>query len=80
VKILRSLQDIGNTVVIVEHDPDIIKEADYLVDLGPGAGEAGGQVIYSGPMKEFLKNSQSLTARYLREELAIKIPALRRQA
>ncbi|MGC8745078.1 MAG: excinuclease ABC subunit UvrA [Candidatus Saccharicenans sp.] len=79
VKILRNLQEIGNTVVIVEHDPDIIREADYLVDLGPGAGEFGGQVIYAGSMEDFLKSSQSLTAKYLREELTIPVPTSRRR-
>lgn len=79
VKILRSLQDIGNTVIVVEHDPEIIREADYLIDLGPGAGEFGGQVIYAGEMDSFLKHSYSLTARYLREEISIPVPARRRQ-
>ncbi|MBC7362377.1 MAG: excinuclease ABC subunit UvrA [Candidatus Aminicenantes bacterium] len=79
VKILRSLQDIGNTVIVVEHDPEIIREADYLIDLGPGAGEFGGQVIYAGEMDSFLKHSQSLTAKYLREEISIPVPARRRQ-
>lgn len=79
VKILRSLQDIGNTVIVVEHDPEIIREADYLIDLGPGAGEFGGQVIYDGEMDSFLKHSYSLTAKYLREEISIPVPARRRQ-
>jgi len=77
--ILRSLQEIGNTVVVVEHDPEIIREADFLVDLGPGAGEHGGQVLYAGPMDNFLKNSPSLTARYLRQELTVPCPEKRRK-
>ncbi|MBC7363868.1 MAG: excinuclease ABC subunit UvrA [Candidatus Aminicenantes bacterium] len=77
--ILRSLQEIGNTVVVVEHDPEIIREADFLVDLGPGAGEHGGQVLYAGPMDNFLKNSTSLTARYLRRELTVPCPEKRRK-
>lgn len=79
INILRRLQDIGNTVVVVEHDPEIIREADYLIDLGPGAGEHGGQVLYAGPMESFLKNSSSLTARYLREEISVPCPGQRRQ-
>jgi len=79
VRILRRLQDIGNTVVVVEHDPEIIKEADYLIDLGPGAGEYGGQVLFAGKMKSFLEESQTLTARYLRGEIAIIQPERRRQ-
>jgi len=79
VKILRHLQEIGNTVVVVEHDPEIIRAADFLLDLGPGAGEYGGQVIFSGKMDKFLKDSQSLTARYLREEIFIPVPVKRRQ-
>jgi excinuclease ABC subunit A len=77
--ILRSLQEIGNTVVVVEHDPEIIREADFLVDLGPGAGEHGGQVLYAGPMDNFLKKSPSLTARYLRQELTVPCPEKRRK-
>jgi len=79
VKILRQLQEIGNTVVVVEHDPVIIREADYLVDLGPGAGEYGGQVLYAGKMTEFIEKAQTLTARYLRQELSISLPEERRK-
>lgn len=78
VEILGSLKEIGNTVMVVEHDPEIIKSADNLIDLGPGAGEEGGEVIFSGPMEEFLKNHDSLTAQYLRGEKEIKIPENRR--
>jgi len=78
VEILKSLKEIGNTVMVVEHDPEIIKSADYLIDLGPGAGDAGGEVIFSGPMEEFLKYKNSLTAQYLRGEKKIKIPESRR--
>ncbi|HAR36717.1 MAG TPA: excinuclease ABC subunit A [Acidobacteria bacterium] len=79
VRILRRLQDMGNTVLVVEHDPEIIREADYLVDLGPGAGEYGGQVLFAGEMKTFLKQGQTLTARYLRQEISIPRPRQRRQ-
>ena len=79
VRILRSLQEIGNTVVVVEHDPDIIREADYLIDLGPGPGEHGGQVIFAGQMEKFLTDRKSLTARYLRKEISIPVPNRRRE-
>ena len=78
VEILKSLKDIGNTVMVVEHDPDIIKSAEYLIDLGPGAGEAGGKVIFDGTMDKFSEHSKSLTAQYLRNEKRIEIPEKRR--
>jgi len=77
IDILKSLKEMGNTVIIVEHDPEIIKSAEYLIDLGPGAGERGGQVIFKGPMKEFLMSEHSLTAQYIRKEKEIKIPRIR---
>ncbi|MCK4338227.1 MAG: excinuclease ABC subunit A, partial [Candidatus Aminicenantes bacterium] len=80
IEILRSLKNIGNTVLIVEHDPDIIKAAEYIIDLGPWAGENGGEVVFSGPMKKFLNSGQSLTAKYMRGEKCIKIPSERRKA
>ncbi len=78
VEILKSLKDIGNTVMVVEHDPEIIKSAEYMIDLGPRAGEAGGKVIFNGPIDQFLTNHKSLTAQYLRSEKRIKIPETRR--
>jgi len=78
IEILKSLKSIGNTVLVVEHDPEIIKSAEYLIDLGPRAGEEGGEVIFAGPMNDFLKNKISLTAQYLREEKKIKIPEARK--
>ncbi len=78
VEILKSLKDIGNTVMVVEHDPEIIKSAEYLIDLGPRAGQAGGEVIFNGPLNEFLKHCDSLTAQYLRGDKRIKIPEKRR--
>jgi excinuclease ABC subunit A len=67
-------------VVVVEHDPEIITRADYIIDLGPGAGEAGGEVIFAGPIKDFLTDQKSLTAKYIRGELSIPKPPVRRPA
>jgi excinuclease ABC subunit A len=78
VEILKSLKDIGNTVMVVEHDPEIIKSAEYTIDLGPWAGEAGGKIIFDGPLDKFLTSHESLTAQYLRSEKKIKIPETRR--
>jgi excinuclease ABC subunit A len=79
IEILKSLKEMGNTVMVVEHDPEIIKSAEYIIDLGPGAGENGGEVIFSGTMSRFLKFPQSLTAQYMRLEEQIKIPEERRK-
>jgi excinuclease ABC subunit A len=76
---LSHLRDLGNTVVVVEHDEETIRTADYVVDLGPGAGEHGGEVIFQGRPDELLKHANgSLTGAYLRGERAIATPALRR--
>lgn len=75
---LKSLRDMGNTLIVVEHDEETIRSADFVVELGPGAGRYGGQVVFSGTKEELLKNSDSLTARYLRGELQIKMPDRRR--
>jgi excinuclease ABC subunit A len=79
IAILRQLRDQGNTVLVVEHDSDMIAVADYIVDLGLGAGEHGGRVIYEGPLEGLRKDSRSLTAKYLREELTIPVPPVRRR-
>jgi excinuclease ABC subunit A len=79
VDILKSLKEIGNTVLVVEHDPEIIKSAEYLIDLGPLAGEAGGEIVYSGPLKDIYEYSGSLTADYLRGKKKITIPDKRRK-
>ena len=78
VQILRSLKDIGNTVVVVEHDPEIIKAAEHVVDMGPRAGEAGGEVVFDGPWAAFLRSRASLTAQYIRGEKEIAVPSSRR--
>src|ERR1700685_1284787 len=78
IKILHGLRDLGNTILVVEHDPDIMRAADRIVDLGPGAGESGGKVIGAGTYSEIRQMPQSLTGRYLANELHIQIPAKRR--
>ena len=75
IAILRQLRDQGNTVLVVEHDADMIRVADTVVDMGLGAGEQGGRVVFSGTLKDLLNEPRSLTAKYLRDELAIPVPA-----
>jgi excinuclease ABC subunit A len=79
IAILRQLRDQGNTVLVVEHDADMIRVADEVVDLGLGAGEHGGRILFAGPYEELLKDTRSLTARYLRDDLAIPVPSNRRR-
>ncbi|MBC7797534.1 MAG: excinuclease ABC subunit UvrA, partial [Pyrinomonadaceae bacterium] len=79
IKILQNLRDIGNTVLVVEHDEDFINQADYLLDIGVHAGELGGNLIYEGDFAGLLQNRNSLTAKYLRGEAEIKIPKTRRE-
>lgn len=74
IDILKSLRDLGNTVLVVEHDPDTIQAADSIVDLGPGAGELGGKLLFVGPYDAMLAEPKSLTGRYLNGELRISIP------
>ena len=78
-RILRRLRDQGNTVLVVEHDADMIRSGDYLVDLGLGAGTRGGKVVYAGPADGIKTEPTSLTAKYLRGELAIPVPETRRK-
>jgi excinuclease ABC subunit A len=78
IAILQQLKDQGNTVIVVEHDRDVIAAADHVVDLGPGAGEHGGALVFSGPTEKLLREADSLTARYLRDELGVPVPARRR--
>jgi excinuclease ABC subunit A len=79
IEILRQLRDQGNTVLVVEHDEDMIRVADHIVDLGLGAGEQGGRIVYSGTLPGLLQETRSLTAKYLRNELAIPVPSPRRK-
>ena len=76
--VLKDLRDLGNTVIVVEHDEDIMREADYIIDIGPEAGTFGGNVVAEGTYKSIIK-SDSLTAKYLNEELKIEIPIQRRK-
>ena len=78
IRLLHNLRDIGNTVLVVEHDEEMMRAADHILDIGPAAGELGGQVIYEGDFPGLLDESQSLTARYLRGEAEIKEPKQRR--
>jgi excinuclease ABC subunit A len=75
---LRRLRDIGNTVLVVEHDEDAIRAADYLVDMGPGAGIHGGEIVAAGPPEIVFKNKKSLTAQYMTGEKSIPVPQARR--
>ena len=79
IRILGQLRDQGNTVLVVEHDADMIRAADYVVDLGLGAGASGGRVVYAGARGGLSRETTSLTAKYLRGDLAIPIPAARRK-
>jgi len=75
---LIALRDLGNSLVVVEHDEATIRKADYIIDLGPGAGERGGHVVVQGKIEDILKNKRSLTGKYLRGELKIPIPSKRK--
>lgn len=78
--VLKNLRDQGNTVLVVEHDPAIIAEADHVVDLGPRAGEHGGELLYAGPLQGLMGVARSLTGAYLRGEQQVPIPSQRRDA
>jgi excinuclease ABC subunit A len=79
VRILHELRDLGNTILVVEHDPEVMAASDRIVDLGPGAGELGGKIIAAGTFSEISRNTQSLTGRYLSHNLSIPVPAVRRK-
>ncbi|WHT21707.1 excinuclease ABC subunit UvrA [Crossiella sp. CA-258035] len=78
IETLSRLRDLGNTLIVVEHDEDTIRTSDWVVDIGPGAGEHGGQVVHSGPYEELLTNAKSVTGQYLAGVREIPMPALRR--
>jgi len=77
---LKRLRDLGNTVLVVEHDEETIVSADYVIDMGPGAGERGGKVVATGTPLEIIRNKQSLTGKYLSKELEIPVPSERRKS
>jgi excinuclease ABC subunit A len=81
IEILKTLRDLGNTILVVEHDRDLILSADHVLDLGPGAGEYGGKLIFSGPRESLLREARngSLTARYLTGDARVPVPAVRRK-
>jgi excinuclease ABC subunit A len=80
IRILEELRDLGNTIVVVEHDADLMRAADHIVDLGPGAGELGGRIVFQGPARQLLADGAgSLTARYLRGEAAVSARRTRRK-
>jgi len=79
IEILRRLRDLGNTILVVEHDPDIIRAADHILDLGPGAGELGGELVAHGSFQEIVADQRSLTGRYLAGDLRIPVPSVRRR-
>jgi excinuclease ABC subunit A len=79
IRILHDLRDLGNTILVVEHDPDIMRASDRILDMGPGAGENGGKLVAEGTYEEIKSNATSLTGRYLSEDLRIQAPATRRK-
>jgi excinuclease ABC subunit A len=79
IRIMKDLRDLGNTILVVEHDPDVIRSADHLLDLGPGAGELGGQLLAEGTVAEVTANPNSITGRYLSGRLTIPVPKHRRE-
>lgn len=76
---LKEMRDLGNTLIVVEHDTDTMLASDYLIDIGPGAGENGGYVVAAGTPLEVMKNKNSLTGKYLTGELGIDVPKKRRK-
>jgi excinuclease ABC subunit A len=80
IKVLKRLKQLGNTVIVVEHDEDIMRQAGQIIDIGPLAGVHGGEVVFSGSLAELLKNDQSLTAKYLNGMLHVPVPSFRRKS
>ena len=79
IQTLKNLRDVGNTVIVVEHDEDTMREADFIVDIGPRAGEHGGQIIAAGPVEEIMACKESITGQYLTGEKKVELPAERRK-
>src|SRR6202044_379868 len=80
IETLKRLRDLGNTVIVVEHDADTIRAADHILEIGPGPGVHGGKIVAAGPLKKILQDGQSLTGKYLSGKKTIRIPAERRPA
>lgn len=78
IETLTKLRDMGNTLIVVEHDEDTMREADWIVDVGPGAGEHGGEIVHSGSFEDLLKNTRSITGDYMAGRRRIEVPASRR--
>ena len=78
-KTLKHLRDLGNSLIVVEHDEDTMLEADYIVDIGPGAGEHGGEVVAAGTAKEIMRNKNSITGAYLSGRMQIPVPEVRKE-
>ena len=78
IETLTKLRDMGNTLIVVEHDEDTMREADWIVDVGPGAGEHGGEIVHSGSFEELLKNTKSITGDYMAGRRSIEVPVSRR--
>ena len=76
---LKHLRDLGNTLVVVEHDEDTMKEADFIVDIGPGAGEHGGEIVAAGTIEEIINSEESITGQYLSGKKKIDTPLSRRE-
>jgi excinuclease ABC subunit A len=79
IKVLKRLKSLGNTVIVVEHDEDIIREADEVIDIGPLAGSLGGELVFQGDLKELMTEGDTFTARYMRDELFVPVPETRRK-
>src|SRR6202044_3829441 len=79
IRIMKALRALGNPILVVEHDPDVIRAADHLLDLGPGAGEFGGKLLAAGTVSEVERDSDSITGKYLSGQLTIPVPTRRRE-
>src|SRR5207249_6051433 len=79
IETLLRLRDLGNTVIVVEHDEETIRVSDHVVDIGPGAGEHGGEIVVSGTVDQLLKNKRSVTGQYLSGKRSIPVPESRRE-
>jgi len=78
-RVLRQLRDLGNTVLVIEHDPDVMRAADYIIDIGPGAGKQGGEVVAAGSVQQLIQCSRSWTGQYFAGEDTVVLPEQRRR-